>query len=299
MLIDILLNVIVPIFALIGIGILLDRRFTLDLPTLSKLNFYVFVPALSFDVLMKANIASGAMMAIGVFSLLHVALLFALTWFICMHPVLRPNQTVLAMGTVFYNAGNYGIPVILLAFGEQLVGAMAIVLVVQNLLTFTLGIWLMERKVRGTGKALAGMLKVPIIYAVAAALLLRAFHVTLPHQIQTPLSYLAAGLIPIALLTLGVQLSRTRLSYNIASISTVSVLRLVVSPLLAAVLVVPFHFAAPLSSVLIVAAGFPVAVNLYILSAEYQQDEKLASQAIFITTLLSALTISGILLICR
>lgn len=299
MFIHILLNIIAPIFVIVGIGVLIDRRLQLDLPTLAKLNFYVFVPALSFVVLLKANITAGAMMGIGLFSLLHALILFALGWLVCYHPALRSKQTVVTLGTIFYNAGNYGIPLIVLAFGAKLVGAIAIVLVVQNLLTFTLGIWLMEHKVNGAGKALLGMLKIPVIYAVAAALLLRALPVALPAQIMTPLSYLSDGLIPIALLTLGVQLSRTRFSHNLKALTVVTVLRLLVSPLLAAALVIPFRFVAPLSSVLIVAAGFPIAVNLYILSAEYQQDEELASQAIFVTTLLSAISISVILLLCR
>ena len=48
---QILYSVILPVFIIIGVGWLLDRKFQLDLPTLSKLNFYVFVPALMFVML--------------------------------------------------------------------------------------------------------------------------------------------------------------------------------------------------------------------------------------------------------
>ena len=70
-------------------------------------------------------------------------------------------------------------------------------------------------------------------------------------------------------------------------------------PLVAVGLVHVLGFGPDVSSLLIVAAGLPVAVNVYILSAQYQQDEELASQAVFWTTLLSGVTISILLALAR
>jgi len=59
-----------------------------------------------------------------------------------------------------------------------------------------------------------------------------------------------------------------------------------------------FDVEPPLSTILIVAAGLPVAVNVYIVASEYDDlDSALASQTIFWTTLLSALTLSVLLAI--
>ncbi len=295
MLITVFLAVIAPIFLLIAVGIALDRRFRLDLPTLSKLNFYAFVPALTFVKLLEAEIRPAQMFTVGLFTLAHAALLLALAW--SAFSFLKEKQTILTLGTIFTNAGNYGIPFVLLAFGDAQIGVITTVLVVQNLLTFTLGIWLMERKAHGAGQVLGSMLRVPVVYAVALALTLRAFHLVPPAPIYAPLKYLSDGLIPIALLTLGAQLARTRLTQDALPLSAVTAMRLLVSPLLAALLVVPFGFTAPVSAVLIASAGFPVAVNVYILAAEYRRDEELASQSIFLTTLLSGLTLSLLLVL--
>ena len=56
MILHILANIILPIFVLIGVGVLIDRAFKPDLPTLSKLNFYVFVPALVFVRLIDSQL---------------------------------------------------------------------------------------------------------------------------------------------------------------------------------------------------------------------------------------------------
>jgi predicted permease len=114
-----------------------------------------------------------------------------------------------------------------------------------------------------------------------------------------PLNYLSDGLIPMALLTLGMQLARTRLNHSIASLSAVTIMRLVVSPIITTLLVLPFGFTKTVAAVLIVTAGFPVPVNLYVLSAEYRQDEELAGQAILVSTILSALTVSILLAMYR
>ena len=47
----------------------------------------------------------------------------------------------------------------------------------------------------------------------------------------------------------------------------------------------------------VISAGLPVAVNVFILSAEYRRDEELASQMVFWTTILSAITLSVLLAI--
>lgn len=299
MIFQILLRVTLPIFLIIGLGVLLDRKFRLDLPTMSKLNFYVFVPALTFIKLLEAKVSTAQMSTVGLFGIVHVLLLLAISWLICSHPSLRKQRTVLAMGAIFYNCGNYGIPFVILAFGGVWIGLITTVVVVQNILSYTLGIWMFEHKSRGAGSILTGLLKVPVLHAVVLALILRAVPWKVPAPIYLPLNYLSDGLVPIALLTLGMQLSRTRLTHGIPSLSLVTVMRLMISPIIAALLVIPFGFTGTIAKVLIVVAGFPVAVNLYILAAEYNQDEELASQAIFISTLLSAITLSVLLAIYR
>jgi glucose/mannose transport system permease protein len=150
---------------------------------LTKLNFYIFVPALSFIKLLEANITPGTMMRVGVFSIVHVVLLLLLSLAVFAHKSLRSNQTVLSMGAIFYNAGNYGIPLTLLAFGDGQIGIIATILVIQNFLSFTLGIWMLERSMRGIGAVLSGMLKVPVVYAVIIPL------VTIMAKTRLALSY--------------------------------------------------------------------------------------------------------------
>jgi predicted permease len=295
----IVLSVILPIFIIIGIGALLDRRFTLDLPTMSRLNFYVFVPALGFVKLLEANVGAGEMLRVGAFTAAQMILLFALAWAVFSLPALRNRRTVGTLGVVLNNCGNYGLPLVLLAFGDSLVGVLIVIITVQNLFTFTAGIWLFEHQGRSPWAALGNMAKIPVIYSIAAALLVRGLHWMPPETIMAPMHYLSDGLIAVALLTLGVQLSRARPAGAPGPVAAVTVGRLLAAPLLTAAMLPFFHFTAPVAAVLLVIAGAPVAVNLSILTAEYRRDQDLAAQSIFLSTLLSAATLAVILMLVK
>ena len=51
----IFMNSMVPILVLIGVGFILDRKFKLDLYTLSKLNFYILLPTFIFRAMYEAD----------------------------------------------------------------------------------------------------------------------------------------------------------------------------------------------------------------------------------------------------
>ena len=295
----IFVQVVLPVFALIGIGVLMDRRFRLDLPTLTKLNFYVFVPALAFVKTLEADIGGATMGGIALFCLIHPVILFALAWALFSLRPLRPSRTVLSMGAAFCNCGNFGIPLVVLAFGDAQVGTLAIVIIMQGLLMFTWGVWLMEKEGRGPLTVVLRMVRVPVVVAVAAGLALRWLRVELPVPVGKPLGYLADGLIPVALLTLGAQLSRSSFAAQLGRLSALTAMRLVVSPLIAAAMMPLFGFPPEVGAVLVVAAGLPMAINVYIIAAEYEHDAELASQAVLWTTLASAVTLSVLLAVYR
>ena len=51
----IFMNSMVPILVLIGVGFVLDRKFKLDLYTLSKLNFYILLPTFIFRAMYEGR----------------------------------------------------------------------------------------------------------------------------------------------------------------------------------------------------------------------------------------------------
>lgn len=292
-------QVIFPIFFIILVGALLERALTLDISTLTRINFYAFVPALVFMKMLHADLSLLTMGSIALFVLAHSAVMLLLASLLYRHPSFQPYRKVLLLAAVLTNAGNYGIPFVLLAFGDRYMSVGAVVLLVQNLLAFTYGVLLMESGQPQRTHVLRAIMRLPVIYALTAALLLNALNIHLPAPLAIPLDYMANALIPVALLTLGTQLGRGIGRPSAALLLTPVILRLVVAPLLARVMLPLFNLPHDIHVVLVTTAGLPIAVNVFILSAQYRTQESFASQIVTVSTLLSAVSQSAWLVVLR
>lgn len=292
-------HVIFPVFFIILAGALLERALTLDISTLTRINFYAFVPALVFVKMLQADLALLTMGSIALFVLTHSTVLFVLALLLYRHPVLIPYRKVLLLFALLTNAGNYGIPFVLLAFGDRYASVSAVILLVQNLMTFTVGVLLMESGQAHRVNLLRSIARLPVIYALAAALLLNAFSVRLPQPLMIPLGYMADALVPVALLTLGTQIGKGIGRPPVGLLAIPIALRLVFAPLVALALLPLFGLPADIGKVLVATAGLPIAVNVFILSAQYRTQEVFASQVVTTSTLLSAITQSVWLTVLR
>lgn len=295
----IFVDIVLPVFVLIGVGVLFERFAKPDIRTLSHLNFYVFVPALVFAKILSSPLRLATIARIGGAVLALAIAMLCLGWLACRAvPALRPHRRVVPLAAAFYNSGNFGIPLAQLAFGDAGVSVMAVILIVQNFSSFTLGVVLFESQ-RGWRGLLQGLAQTPVILAILLAMALRALDASLPRQLGVPLDHLANGLIPVALLTLGVQLSRSGRTRVWLPLALAAVLRLAIAPLLALGVVHLMGLAGLTAQVVTVAAGFPTAVNIYILASRYDEQPELASRLVFATTLLSAVTVSLLLALVR
>ena len=299
MILEILLSIILPVFIIITVGFVAGRLFKLDIDTLSKLNFYIFVPALIFIKLIKVEIPFDMFFTVGAFTIAHFIIMLIIAFTLTAIKSLRDKRVIILLSSVFSNTGNYGIPLIIFAFGEKYIGIIAIIIVILNFFTFTLGLRIIDKNRKGIFDLLINFLKVPVVYAVVFGMIIRFLNLSIPQNIYMPLNYISDGLIPVALITLGVQLSRLRMFSGIIPISVISIIRLAVSPLVAFILVYVFNFDKITGSVLITACATPVAVNVFILAVEYDNNKELASQAIFFTTIVSAFTVSIILALLK
>jgi predicted permease len=292
-------QVIFPIFFIILVGALLERALTLDISTLTRINFYAFVPALVFVKMLQADLSLLTMGNIALFVLMHSALMFLIALLLYRHSVFQPYRKVLLLASMLTNAGNYGIPFVLLAFGDRYMSVAAVVLLVQNLMTFTFGVLLMESGHPHRVHLLRAVARLPVIYALAAALLFNALSIQLPKPLAIPLDYMANALVPVALLTLGTQLGRGIGRPSVVLVALPITLRLVIAPLLALSMLPLFPFSQDVGTVLVASAGLPIAVNVFILSAQYRTQEAFASQIVTLSTLLSAVSQSVWLTLLR
>jgi predicted permease len=302
---DIFLDVCAPIFFVVGLGWLLDRKFRLHLETLIKLNIYLLVPAFIFARVVDTELSGGEALRIVAFTAGTIA-----TMFLCSSLaswVLRlPSQQKQAMSlaTMFYNCGNYGLPLVTLAFGHAGAAVQVYVLATMNVATFTVGLFLAQERGEKPGahkRALAKMLRQPTLYALLAGVITRStgWQVQQINFLWQPLDLLQSALVGIALFTLGVQMSQTKPAPFAAPLWSALGIRLVLAPLLALGLTMLFEFPKPVAAALVLVAGAPTAVNTALLAHEFGGDVSFATSAVYYSTLFSMVTTTLNLMLLR
>jgi len=290
-------DIIAPIVVLLGIGFALDRAFHLDITTLTRVGFYVFTPAIAFATIVESSLTAADIATVAGFAAAHMLIMALLAaGLFSLRPFVE-KRTVLGFGAVFFNTGNYGFPLMLLAFGEWAVGVIAIVLLVQTILMYTLGLFALIGDEEGLRGSIIRLLKMPVLYAVALGFVLRAFDLELIPALAMPLERLAQAFVPMALITTGAQLSQSDFRGDVPEVSAIVLVRLIASPLIAAALAVALGVPARMAPVLIVGAGLPVAVNVFVISREFNRKPEFASRMVFWTTVLSAVTIPLLLFV--
>jgi predicted permease len=295
-------QVLLPILALIGCGWLLDRRCQLDLHTLIKLNIYVFVPAFMFREVVSSSLdATFALRVMGFTACVQLCM-FVLSALLSGYSGYDRAQTrALQLATMFYNSGNYGVPLMTLAYPATGPLLQVFVLLTQNICTFTVGVFLASSSQRSGWRAMIPMLRQVSLWAVGLALAVRVWQIPVTEWrwFWVPLEYLHHSLVGLALVTLGAQLSQTSVGQNPKRLSWALGIRLLAGPVLAALCCRSFGFHGEEAVVMVVSAAFPTAVNTALLAHEFKADSQFAASVVFYSTLASMITVTCLISVLK
>ncbi|HEY4392165.1 MAG TPA: AEC family transporter [Paenibacillus sp.] len=304
MIIDILLDVVLPIFVLIGIGALMHRVFQLDLYTLAKINFYYITPAVVFLSMYQSEMSAELLGSVTLFYVLYIALLYGVSSLVSRK--MKFSQGMKAAFTnslLLDNSGNYGLPVNQLAFkGDPLAMSLqALIMTFQSLVTFTYGVMSIQKAKSGGNlkAALTGFLKMPVPYALVLGLIFHVLNLPLPNFVSKPLGYMADSMVSIALLTLGAQIIKYPLRLDRLDVYISVLLRLLIGPVIGFTLVMLLGMRGIPAQALLIASGMPTGVNSTILAEEYNNEPDFASQTVLISTLLNIVTITALISIAK
>ncbi|WP_223068542.1 AEC family transporter [Paenibacillus caui] len=300
MIFAILLQVVLPIFVLIGIGSIMQYIFRLDLYTLTKINFYFITPAAIFISMYESEMSPALLGSVALFYAIYVLILYIVGAVLSRRrKFTRGMRAAFTNSLLLDNSGNYGLPINDLAFkGDPLAGSVqALIMSFQSLLTFTYGVLSIQgAKTNGLYRqAIKGFLKMPVPYALVIGLVLHVLAVPLPGFIYQPLLYGDRSMVAIALVTLGAQIIKYPLRLDRLEVYLSVALRLLFAPAVGFVLILALGLKGIPAQALLIASGMPVGVNTSILAEEYQNEPDFAAQTILISTILNVITITGLI----
>jgi hypothetical protein len=196
---------------------------------------------------------------------------------------------------MFSNGGNYGLPVVLFAFGNEALAQATVYFVVSAMLTYTVGVFLAAAGRRSISRAILGVAKIPAIYGVAAAMVVITTGISVPLVVMRPIQLLADAAIPVMILVLGMQLERATIPERPVAVAAAVALSLVAAPILALGLTWLLGISGPARQAGVVLASMPTAVITTILALEFDVAPAFVTSVVFITTLASPLTLAPLI----
>ena len=304
-------SAILPIVAVGGVGYLLGSVRDVDTDALNTVTVYVLAPALVLYSLATTTLGQSTLARLTV-AVVAFHLLAILVAEVAGRAVgaSRTALAALVLVTAFPNTGNYGIPVSNFAFGATGRATAVVALSVQAVLIYTVGVYVAGRG--SGGGVLAGVRRVfsvPLVYAVAVALLARWFGVVPPTDstAMTTLQLVGDSAIPVMLLLVGIQLARTDVGSTLSAVGGAVGLKMVVAPILGASVAVAVGFSDPVvARTFVLETAMPSAVTPVILVGEFAEGEvagvpvtEFVSTAILATTLASVVTLTAVIAILR
>lgn len=286
-----LLSVILPIVLLIAAGYLLARLIPIEVQSLSRVTMYLLTPSLVFTALVRTDVSVAAAKLVGLVVVQFALLLVIAVLAGRLLRLASVQRSGLSVATVLYNAGNYGIPVSLFAFGEEGVRLATLVFVVSAALMHSVGVFLASAGKNRPLHALLDIFRLPLIYSAVAGVVFAYQGWVVPVALWRPLELMAQGAIPVLLITLGVQLSQARSAVVTAPLSVTIALRLVISPLLTIALAPWFGITGLPRDVAVLSTAMPTAINAFLIAVQFDAAPDFVASAVLLTTVASFVSI--------
>jgi predicted permease len=295
------IDAVLPAFLIAALGFFAGSRLKLEKQTLSRVCLHFLVPALAFNSLVTSKVdlavASKLVAAALAFPFMEIALFFPL------FKLLKWDQNrsrAMLLATIFTNAGNYGLPVMLFAFGQEGMDLGVVFMVSQTLLIYTLGVYIAASSQMNAGTAMKQVLKMPAVYAAILGVIVRLSGVRVPDILMRPVGLLAQAAVPVFLLLLGIQLigsgAATR-SWKVPSIGVL--LRLVVAPMIAAVLGGVIGLSGLPWKILVLQGAMSTPVNATVLAQEFGAEPETVTGVTAASTVGSVITLTLWIMVLR
>ncbi|MBW2975124.1 AEC family transporter [Candidatus Woesearchaeota archaeon] len=287
MALELILQVVAPVFLIISLGFIIGRYKKINIRVLLDFTIYIAAPCLIFYSIAESSFVFNEFFVIffAVASVLLFGALLAYLWF----KLAGLDHRGLYLPLMFPNTGNMGFPIILFAFGMEGLAKGVIYSTFTSLFLFSLGVYIVARKAN-----LKEVFRLPLIYAVVLGILFSVLNLKLPLAVMNPVKMLGDTAIPLQLIILGFSLSSVKIKSIKLSVLG-AIFKFISAFLIALAFVSIFGISGLTRKVILLQSIMPSALFCIILSEKYNRDSSLVASTVFISTLLSIITIPLVL----
>lgn len=300
------LQLTLPFFAIIGIGAFCRRIGFIEASAgslMARFAFYVALPPFLFMKVAAApveqmlNLGFVIRYEIGTFVIFVGAALIGGMLF----RLAGSERAIFGLNAAYSNYGYIGVPLVIMAFGEAAAVPSALILLADSimLVVLTAGFAALTPSVKlltSLKNTLLALLQNPLLISVVGGFFWALFSLPVPVVIENLFTMLAGAAAPAALFALGITLAGQSLSSGLPEVMCLSLFKLIVHPLLLAVLFLGWPGIDPLwVQVAILAGCLPIAANVYAMSEYYRAYTGRTAAAILLSTVVASASVPAVL----
>lgn len=301
---QVLFSIVLPIFALIGVGWLARVRGWMGAAGAFEMNrfvVYLGMPALLFQIMAKSSWKQldqpGFIAAFGLASGAVYAVTVAVSR---MRGGALADASLAGLNAAYANVGFIGFPLAMAAFGPSSMMPATITSILTVCVLFGIAVTVVELGVN-EGGSIAGILRKvgwslaqnPMLLSPVLGALYAGFAPPLPEGADRFLSLLAHAASPCALVSLGLFIADQRGRPRIPALSAQVALKLVGQPALTWLLAeYVFHLSPSMTGLAVVLAALPTGTGPFMLAQMYKREAGGIAGSILVSTVVSVLTIS-------
>lgn len=302
--------IVIPVFGLIGIGLLVDLLGILKHETGDALSDFVFtiaLPLLIFRTVATADFTGGTPLMLWLAYYSAFAVAWVLGTFVVRRFFKRDARAgvVAGVASAYSNTLLVGIPLIITAYGAHGAAAVALLIAIHLPILMTASAILIERALIADGLApdadawslarsiFRALLVNPVVLGLFAGLAWRLTGWPIEGPFGNIVLRLGDVAATLALFAVGMNLRRYGVTGHVSAALACSFIKLILMPAMVLLLVATvIHLPPAWAKGIVIAAGCPTGVNAYLVANRFKTGQGLASSAITITTGLAVITVS-------
>jgi len=282
-----ILSIVFPVFAIAIVGWGYGRRRNVDMTTANQTNLDIFVPALVFSALADRSFDLAGHQAFAIGAFFMIVGCGVIGWLVARISAIPAK--VIVPTTMFNNSANLGLPVALLAFGQEGLAAAVVMFIVTNLVHFSFGNWYLDHHAKWWN-----VWRYPVILAAVSGLAVSFSGVQIWEPLRVGIKMLGDVSIPLALFALGIRIAQSHpKALRIGVVG--AIVRPVSGILLTWLLATLLGLQGTEKAILIIYGALPPAMINYVFAERYNQGPDEVAAIVLIGNIAAVLVIPIVL----
>ena len=301
------LSITLPFFAIIFLGTFFRYKKFFDNNSsqiLTKYALYVTLPPFMFvNILKSSDVVIFNWDFIFRFEIITIfLLLFSFLFSYFVFKTNKKDSSIFALNSSYPNYGYMGIPLCILAFGENAAVPISLILLIDTIILLSFTTFFNEFNKSKSFfieifSLIVKMFNNPILIAAIVGFIFVIFNLQVPQIIFSFLEIISLAATPTALFAIGINLFN-KIEFKILNnIVIIAFFKLIIHPLAIFIIfnIIPHNIPPLWIKVAILSACLPVAGNVFAMSIYYNSFVKITSASILLTTVFSTFSVPLIL----